>query len=89
VLLSRSATPTRTSGRKSLADIWVGADEALFLLRSWQVAADTSLDDFEGHNCHLEWTLQVEQISPPWRSCSQAEMLILAAAPKLRSPCAI
>jgi phage terminase large subunit-like protein len=36
-------------------NMWVGADEALFSLRSWQEAADTSLsiDDFEGHECHL------------------------------------
>ena len=36
-------------------NIWVGADEALFSLRSWHEARDTalSLDDFEGQNCHL------------------------------------
>src|SRR6185436_13783127 len=36
-------------------NIGVGADEALFSLRSWQEATDTSLslDDFEGQECHL------------------------------------
>ena len=36
-------------------NIWVGADEALFSLRSWHEATDTSLslDDFEGQDCHL------------------------------------
>src|SRR3954452_3967436 len=36
-------------------NIWVGADEALFSMRSWREAADPSLAlaDFEGQECHL------------------------------------
>ncbi|HEY0437850.1 MAG TPA: terminase TerL endonuclease subunit, partial [Phenylobacterium sp.] len=36
-------------------NIWVGADEALFSMRAWRAAADSSLvlEDFEGQPCHL------------------------------------
>jgi hypothetical protein len=36
-------------------NIWVGADEALFSMRSWHEAADTTLqlENFEGQECHL------------------------------------
>jgi phage terminase large subunit-like protein len=36
-------------------NLWIGADEALFSLRSWRECGDLSLslDDFEGQDCHL------------------------------------
>jgi phage terminase large subunit-like protein len=36
-------------------NIWIGADDALFSIRSWREAADASLrlDAFEGEACHL------------------------------------
>jgi len=36
-------------------NVWVGADEALFSVRAWQEAEDSSLklDDFEGEECHI------------------------------------
>lgn len=36
-------------------DVWVGADNALFSMRAWRRCAkpDLSLDDMEGHDCHI------------------------------------
>jgi phage terminase large subunit-like protein len=36
-------------------NVWTGADEALFSMRSWRACADSalSLDDLEGQECHI------------------------------------
>jgi Ca2+/Na+ antiporter len=54
----RQARRDQSAGRRGRTrhlNIWVGAGEALFSLRNWQEAADTSLslDGFEGQDCHL------------------------------------
>src|SRR6185312_10082685 len=52
---ARSNSAQEAAARTRHLNIWVGADEALFSLRAWQEATDTSLslDDFEGQECHL------------------------------------
>jgi phage terminase large subunit-like protein len=52
---ARNNPAQEAAARTRHLNIWVGADEALFSLRAWQEAtnASLSLDDFEGHECHL------------------------------------
>jgi len=52
---ARNNPAQEAAARTRHLNIWVGADEALFSLRAWQEATDTSLslDDFEGQECHL------------------------------------
>ena len=52
---AEEAAAQEAAARTRHLNIWVGADEALFSLRSWHEAADPmlSIDDFEGQECYL------------------------------------
>jgi phage terminase large subunit-like protein len=56
IMLQARNNPAQEAAAKTRhLNVWVGADEALFSLRSWQEAADHSLalEDLEGQDCHL------------------------------------
>ncbi|HSR78748.1 MAG TPA: terminase TerL endonuclease subunit [Xanthobacteraceae bacterium] len=52
---ARNNPAQEAAARTRHLNVWVGADEALFSLRSWQACTDRMLrlDDFLGRPCHL------------------------------------
>ena len=52
---ARNNPAQEAAGKTRHLNVWVGADEALFSMRAWKEATDTSLslDSFEGEECHL------------------------------------
>lgn len=52
---ARNNPAMEASARTRHLNVWIGADEALFLTRAWNACAnqDMRLDDFTGRRCHM------------------------------------